>query len=162
MIYKHRGLLTALLGVLLLLLPPAPFEFIGIPFFIAATFLRVWARMHIGEHSRGAELACPEIAQSGPYKYAKHPLYISNFIAGTSLAIFHAGFSLGTLIFCLVYGIFLSFLARKENLFLKSSPKSPISNPQYPQSSVIKAIINDRFTWLWQVVMLVLIIVIAD
>ncbi|MDR3000210.1 MAG: hypothetical protein LBU89_03005 [Fibromonadaceae bacterium] len=152
-LYSYRGLLTALLGVLLLFLPVAPFEFAGIAFFAAATFLRIWARRHIGEHSRGAELACPKIVQSGPYKYTRHPLYISNFMAGVAFALFHSGFSLGTLIFCSIYGVFLALLARQENIFLESCPnKSQVSS-----LPIIKSIKNDRYTWLWQFLMLALI-----
>ena len=148
--YKHRGIITALLGVLLLLLPPASFEYIGILFLIAAIFLRIWARMHIGEHSRGSELACPEIVKTGPYKYINHPLYLSNFMAGAAFALFHTGFSPETLIFCAVYAIFLIYLAKRETIFLKSCP---ISRVQYPKQLFIK----DQATWLWQIIMLLLI-----
>ncbi|MDR2555999.1 MAG: hypothetical protein LBC64_11330 [Fibromonadaceae bacterium] len=158
--YKYRGIITAFLGLLLLLLPPAPFEpscYFGIPIFLVAFFLRIWARLHIGEHSRGAELVCDEIVKTGPYKYIKHPLYLSNFMAGTAFALFHTGFSFATLGFCAIYGIFLAILAISENRFLKrvapqTSPTPHISNPK-------KAAINDLPTWLWQIVMLVLIFV---
>ena len=151
--YKYRGLFTALLGVLLLLLPPAPFELagcVGIAFLAGAVFLRIWARMYIGEHSRGRELACSEIVDKGPYRFIRHPLYLSNFMAGVSFALFHAGASLGALGFCAVYGGFLFFLARKENNFLNSCP---ISNASYSRQSIIKAIVNDRFTWFWQMIL---------
>jgi len=155
--YKYRGLFTALLFFLLLLLPSAPFEFagyVGIAFFTLAFFLRVWARMYIGEHSRGEKLACPEIVKAGPYRYIKHPLYLSNFMVGVAFAFFHAGFSLGTLVFCAIYGCFLASLAYKENKFLISGS---VSHVPCPKQSVIKSIISDRFTWLWQIVMILLI-----
>ena len=158
--YKYRGLFTALLGVLLLLLPPAPFEFagyVGIAFFAAAFFLRIWARMHIGEHSRGKELDCPGIVKTGPYRYIKHPLYLSNFMAGTAFAFFHAGFSLGTFGFCGIYGCFLVFLAYNENSYLISDS---ISQAPSPKQSIIKSIISDRFTWLWQIIMVMSIFLI--
>jgi len=150
MLYKCRGIITAFLGLLLLLLPPAPFEPIGVPIFLAALFLRVWARQHIGEHSRGSELACDEIVKTGPYRYIKHPLYLSNFMAGVAFAIFHVGFSLATWGFCAVYGVFLVILAVNENRFLKSV-KPQVSQP--PKKYAIK----DLPTWIWQVVLLGLV-----
>ncbi|MDR1811872.1 MAG: hypothetical protein LBQ87_03520 [Candidatus Fibromonas sp.] len=154
--YKYRGFFTALLCVLLLLLPPASFGFagwVGIPLFFAACFLRVWARMHIGEHSRGRELACPEIVKTGPYRYIRHPLYLSNFMAGVAFAVFHAGFSFGALWFCGLYGGFLWWLARNENGFLRGAAAS-----QKEQSrGIALALWNDRFTWLWQIIIILLI-----
>ena len=120
--YRHRGIITAFLGVLLLVSPPAPFAFWWVPLLAAAFFLRFWARKHIGEHSRGSEIACPEIVKTGPYKYIKHPLYISNFMAGAAFALFHSGFSFVTLGFCIVYGGFLGVLAYNENVFLERQP----------------------------------------
>jgi protein-S-isoprenylcysteine O-methyltransferase Ste14 len=153
--YKYRGAITALLSFFLLLLPSAPFNPIFISLLIIAIFLRIWARMHIGEHTRGSELACPEIAKTGPYKYIKHPLYISNFTAGIAFAILHAGFSFWSLGFCSIYGIFLLVLSSNENKFLKANPKSPIPNPQ---KSIMQSISNDRYTWLCQIALLALII----
>jgi len=150
MLYKYRGIITAFLGLLLLLLPPAPFEPIGIPIFLAAFFLRIWARRHIGEHSRGSELVCDEIVKTGPYRYIKHPLYLSNFMAGMAFAIFHAGFSWATFGFCAIYSIFLVILAINENRFLKTAEPQISYTPK-------KSVIKDLPTWLWQVVLLWLI-----
>ncbi|MCL2261104.1 MAG: hypothetical protein FWC15_07110 [Fibromonadales bacterium] len=155
--YKHRGIITALLGVLLLLLPPEPFEYIGIPFLVAAFFLRIWARMHIGEHSRGSELACPEIVKTGPYKYINHPLYLSNFMAGVAFALFHTGFSMGTLIFCIIYAIFLIYLAKKESYFIAASLQLATPRQLRCHPSKRGEFFKDQATWLWQIAMLLLI-----
>ena len=155
--YRYRGLFAALLGVLLLLLPPAPFKlagYAGILFLVVAVLLRVWARMHIGEHSRGNELVCSEFVRTGPYRFVKHPLYLSNFMAGVAFAFFHVGFSLGALGFCVVYGGFLFFLACRENDFLISCP---ISNVSCSRQSIIRAVVSDRFTWFWQIVLALLV-----
>jgi len=155
--YKNRGIITALLGVLLLLLPPAPFECIGTALLAVAIFLRIWARMHIGEHSRGSELACPEISKTGPYKYISHPLYLSNFMAGAAFAIFHAGFSLGTLAFCTVYAMFLIYLAKKESYFIAASlqPATPRQLRCHPSKR--GEFLKDQATWFWQITLLLLI-----
>jgi isoprenylcysteine carboxyl methyltransferase (ICMT) family protein YpbQ len=161
MLYKYRGIITAFLGFLLLLLPPVPFHFglngyFGILFFLAAFFLRIWARLHIGEHSRGNELVCNEIVKTGPYRYIKHPLYISNLVTGMAFALFHAGFSLTMLGFCVIYGIFLVILAINENKLIKyANPQIQCPRPCIP--SLKKSVINDLPTWLWQIAMLILI-----
>jgi len=150
MLYKYRGIITAFLGLLLLLLPPAPFSPIWIPIFLAAFFLRIWARQHIGEHSRGSKLVCDAIVKTGPYRYIKHPLYLSNFMAGVAFAIFHAGFSLAMFGFCAIYGVFLTILAVNENRFLKSAELQVSYTPK-------KSAIKDLPTWIWQVVLLGLV-----
>lgn len=161
MFYKYRGLLTGLLGALLLCLPAAVTGFVVIAvagaFFAAAFFLRVWARMHIGDHSRGKELFCPALVQSGPYKYVKHPLYLSNFMAGVAFAFFHAGFSFRALLFCAVYGCFLGYLAHKENVFLADAHNCGEQTRMVAKATAGGALWADRYTWLWQSMMLALI-----
>jgi protein-S-isoprenylcysteine O-methyltransferase Ste14 len=151
--YRHRGIITAFFGLLLLLLPPASFEVAGVLFFLAAFFLRIWARMHIGKHSRASEIACPEMVVTGPYKYVKHPLYISNFMAGAAFALFHAGFSFATLGFCAIYGIFLAILAINENKFLENA----VAQVKSHTISFTQSIWSDIPTWLCQAVMLAFI-----
>ncbi|MDR0516765.1 MAG: hypothetical protein LBH25_06920 [Fibromonadaceae bacterium] len=158
--YKYRGLITAILGLLLLLLPPAGFELfccaLAVFLFIAAFFLRVWARMYIGEHTRGSELSCPKFASIGPYRYIKHPIYLSNFMAGAAFALFHAGFSVAALGFCAIYGFFLATLAMKENNFLKKEGKATPHHMPHIQNP-LKSAMNDFPTWFWQIAMLILI-----
>jgi len=104
--------------------------------------------MHIGLHSRGTELLAPQIVKNGPYSFFKHPLYLSNWLAGTSFAILHSGFSEICAIFSFVYFLFLLSLALKENSFLKEMQPAPqicINEPQ-----IIKSILSDKWTWFWQ------------
>jgi len=156
-LYKYRGFISAGLAILLLLSPPVQkFEMLAIPLFIISVSLRIWARMHIGLHSRGSELCALQIVKSGPYSFFKHPLYLSNWLAGISFAILHSGFSEICAIFCLVYLVFLLLLAFKENSFLKKMQPSPqicIFEPQ-----IIKSILSDKWTWLWQFFFIFLIL----
>jgi protein-S-isoprenylcysteine O-methyltransferase Ste14 len=157
--YKYRGLITALFGAGLLALPAAEFEFFwlfGFLIFGFAVCLRVWARMYIGEHSRGEELACPELVSEGPYRYIKHPLYVSNFMTGAAFAILHTGWSFTGLGLCGIYGAFLVALAVSEDKFLGHRRARPMCLPHVPhaQQPIIKSIINDRYTWVWQIIIL--------
>jgi len=157
-IYRYRGVITALMGLGLLCLPVGDFcHYFWILIFMAA-FLRIWARMHIGEHSRGDRLDCPALVQTGPYRYVKHPLYLANFMAGVGFAGLHVGVTLRgypyALGFCLVYGIFLLILINNENKFLKNKEKTP----SFTKQSVKQAIINDFATWIWQAIMIILIL----
>jgi protein-S-isoprenylcysteine O-methyltransferase Ste14 len=158
-LYKYRGFISAALAVLLLLSPPAAnFEMLALPLFAFSVSLRVWARMHIGLHSREAELCAPQIVESGPYSFFKHPLYLSNWMAGVSFAILHSGFSKICAIFCLAYLLFLLLLALRESSFLKEMQPAPqicIFKPQIKY--FFKSISGDKWTWFWQFSIILLI-----
>jgi protein-S-isoprenylcysteine O-methyltransferase Ste14 len=158
-LYRYRGFISAVLAILLLLSPPAQkFEMLVIPLFIFSVSLRIWARMHIGLHSRGNELLAPQIVKSGPYAFFKHPLYLSNWLAGASFAILYSGFSEICLGFCLVYLAFLLLLAFKENSFLKEMQPAPQIGINEPR--IIKSILSDKWTWLSQFFFIFLILVV--
>jgi len=154
-VYKYRGFISAGLAFLLLLSPPSPnIEMLAIPIFALSVSLRIWARMHIGLHSRGAELCAPQIVKSGPYSFFKHPLYLSNWLAGVSFAILHSGFSEVCAIFCLAYLAFLLLLAFNENSFLKETQPA-IFEPQ--TKNFFKTVLSDKWTWFWQLFFIFLI-----
>ena len=158
-LYKYRGFISAGLAFLLLLSPPAQkFEMLAIPLFVFSVSLRIWARMYIGTHSRGSELLAPQIVKSGPYYFFKHPLYLSNWLAGASFAILYSGFSEICLVFCLVYLVFLLLLALKENSFLKEMQPAPQIDINEPR--IIKSILSDKWTWLSQFFFIFLILVV--
>ena len=52
----------------------------------AGLALRAWARRHIGPHSRGRKLECPERSTGGPYRWFPHPLYLANLLVLAGLA----------------------------------------------------------------------------
>jgi len=158
-LYKYRGFISAGLAFLLLLSPSAQkFEMLALPLFVFSASLRIWARMHIGLHSRGTELCAPQIVKSGPYSFFKHPLYLSNWLAGASFAILYSGFSEICLGFCLVYLVFLLLLAFKENSFLKEMQPTPQIEIYEPR--IIKSILSDKWTWLFQFFFIFLILVV--
>ncbi|GHV14857.1 hypothetical protein AGMMS49938_11730 [Fibrobacterales bacterium] len=118
-LYKSRGTIAAVLALVLLAFPPSPeISVLALPFFLSAFALRIWARMHIGNHTRAAELACPEIVKTGPYKYFKHPLYLSNALAASAFAFLHLGISPTAFAFIFTYAAFLTILAKKEENFI--------------------------------------------
>lgn len=47
--------------------------------------LRIWARRHIGLHSRGALPQAPCRVVSGPYRYVSHPLYAANVLVALGI-----------------------------------------------------------------------------
>lgn len=49
--------------------------------------LRIWARRHIGGHSRGRTMACPCRVQEGPYRFFPHPLYLANCLVLAGLGL---------------------------------------------------------------------------
>lgn len=79
--------------------------------------LRLWARRHIGLHSRGALPQAPCRVVSGPYRYVSHPLYAANVlvavgILGALLPVRSVGLAAFPVI--LLY----AFLAHSESLLL--------------------------------------------
>ena len=158
-LYKYRGFISAALAFFLLLFPPVPeLEIIAVPVFAFSVFLRVWARTRIGSHSRESELRAPQIVKSGPYSFLKHPLYLSNWLAGISFAILHSGFSEICIIFSLVYLMFLLSLCLQENAFLKKMQHVSQVRIFKPQAKdFFKAILNDRWTWFWQFSLIIII-----
>lgn len=53
--------------------------------------LRLWARRHIGPHSRGRILSTDVRCTGGPYRFLEHPLYVANLLVVCGLATLLAG-----------------------------------------------------------------------
>lgn len=58
---------------------------------LAGLALRIWARHHIGPHSRGRILSTAERCTSGPYHFVAHPLYLANLLVVCGIATLLAG-----------------------------------------------------------------------
>ncbi len=91
-LFRHRDRLLALWGIVAAVLawPPraAPWSVILLGCGFA---LRLWARAHIGPHSRGRSLEAPERCAGGPYRFLAHPLYAANLLVLSALAFVLAG-----------------------------------------------------------------------
>lgn len=86
-LYRFRGELVVLWGMACLpwILPSRGWTPSAL-FLLAGLALRAWARRHIGAHSRGRTLACPERVAGGPYRWISHPLYLANLLVLAGLA----------------------------------------------------------------------------
>jgi protein-S-isoprenylcysteine O-methyltransferase Ste14 len=85
---------------------------------LAGLALRLWARRHIGLHTRGRCLEAPYRASRGPYAWFSHPLYLANVLV--AIGAFGA---LGTdavraLVAALPIACFYAVLALGESAFL--------------------------------------------
>lgn len=87
LLYRFRGELVALwcLGCLPRVLPSRHWT-PSAAFLVLGFALRAWARRHIGAHSRGRILTCPERVSGGPYRWFPHPLYLANLLVLSGLA----------------------------------------------------------------------------
>jgi protein-S-isoprenylcysteine O-methyltransferase Ste14 len=91
-LFRHRDRLLGAWGVgfLALSCPPR-----GLPSSVvllaAGIALRLWARAHIGPHSRGRNLSAPVRCTGGPYAFLAHPLYVANLLVIAALALQIAG-----------------------------------------------------------------------
>lgn len=95
------------------------------PLLIAGIGLRLWARRHIGPHSRGRNLACPERSVAGPYRFTRHPLYVANLLVALSIALSLAGASRQAVAIMFVPIALYAWLAHAENRFVAASNAPP-------------------------------------
>lgn len=101
---------------------------------IAGLALRAWARRHIGPHSRGRELSCPERSVSGPYRFFAHPLYLANTLVVASLSLVLAGPGWRAALLAAGPVVLWAFLARAETAFVRSHPSPERSAPHDARS----------------------------
>jgi len=95
--YRFRGACVLLLGgagvLMLWHMRPPVHEHWSLAALLMGLGLRLWARGHIGLHSRGSRLEAPYRAVGGPYRYFSHPLYLANSLV--TLGLVGAGNSCG-------------------------------------------------------------------
>jgi protein-S-isoprenylcysteine O-methyltransferase Ste14 len=86
-LYRYRGEIVVLWGLAQLtwILPSHRWTH-SVVSLLAGLALRAWARRHIGAHSRGRILSCPERVAGGPYRWIPHPLYLANLLVLAGLA----------------------------------------------------------------------------
>lgn len=85
-LFHRRGAIAAVLGLAALAIayPPRPDPRSSL-LLAAGLALRLWARRHIGGHSRGATVSAPYRAAGGPYRFLSHPLYAANLLVVAGL-----------------------------------------------------------------------------
>ena len=54
----------------------------------AAALLRLWAGAYLGDHGNAAHAQAPRLARTGPYRFSRNPLYVSNILAAAGLVLF--------------------------------------------------------------------------
>lgn len=97
-LFRHRDRLLASWGIAVTIIawPPEGLLLSVVPL-ACGILLRLWARAHIGPHSRGRFLTSPERCAGGPYRYLAHPLYAANLLALSALALALAGPGFGAI-----------------------------------------------------------------
>jgi protein-S-isoprenylcysteine O-methyltransferase Ste14 len=176
-LYRYRGWVLGILSLILLLFEPADLELIMflifINIFILAFYLRVKARRVIGEHTRGDIQEADELVTWGAYARLRHPLYVSNAAFGISLIFLHLGLSLRVIPFIVVLVAFEAYLGKLDDRFLEKkfgdewkiwAQQTPAFFPREfhrsgPMRSAREAFLSDHFTWLWMIMILLLIVV---
>lgn len=124
-LYRWRGFLASacgLLGALWLWPPPRSGQawqrlWSLLPL-LAGLALRVWARRHIGLHTRGKWLEAPYRAIGGPYRHLSHPLYLANVLVALGCLGAIGGGVGATLLATLPVALLYVLLARGESAFL--------------------------------------------
>lgn len=100
-------------GLVLWLARPSPRSLaIGLPIALAGQLLRIWAAGHL-EKSR-------EITTSGPYRVARHPLYLGSSLMGAGLAVASRDWLVAALI-ATYLAVTLWTAIRTEEAFLRAT-----------------------------------------
>jgi len=119
--YRFRGACVLLLGcagmlALWRMRPPVREHWSFVALLIGLG-IRLWARGHIGLHSRGGRLEAPYRSVGGPYRYFSHPLYLANSLV--ALGLVGAGSPCGAAILATApVFFFYTILGLGENAFL--------------------------------------------
>ena len=176
-LFRYRGWVLGILSLIMLIFEPADLELIMflifINVFILAFYLRVKARRVIGEHTRGDIQEADELVTWGAYARLRHPLYVSNAAFGISLIFLHLGLSLRVIPFIVVLVAFEAYLGKLDDRFLEKkfgdewkiwAQQTPAFFPREfhrsgPMRSAREAFLSDHFTWLWMIMILMLIVV---
>lgn len=91
--------------------------------------LRLWARRHIGPHSRGRILSTEVRCTGGPYRWFDHPLYAANLLVVAGLATLLAGPTPAALALTSGPAALYAWLAWKERQALDRSGVPERSSP---------------------------------
>jgi len=119
--YRFRGACVLLLGgagvLVLWHMRPPVHEHWSLAVLLMGLGLRLWARGHIGLHSRGSHLEAPYRSVGGPYRYFSHPLYLANSLV--ALGLLGAGSPCGAAVLATIpVFFFYTILGLGENAFL--------------------------------------------
>lgn len=121
-LFRFRGELLAAWGIGAFVWggPPRGYP-PSIVLLVGGLALRAWARRHIGPHSRGRVLDCPERSVAGPYRHLRHPLYAANLLVAASLALAIGGPTPKAFLLLLGPLLLYAILARAETAFVAKS-----------------------------------------
>lgn len=134
-LFRFRGELLALWGIAAFAWawPPRGCTASLVPL-AAGLALRAWARRHIGPHSRGRDMSCPERSVAGPYRFLPHPLYLANLLVAGSLSLSLAGWDLRAILLLGGPLVLYALLARAESAFVERS-RSPARTAPHDRTS---------------------------
>jgi protein-S-isoprenylcysteine O-methyltransferase Ste14 len=133
-LFRHRDRLLSAWGAgfLVLAWPPRGFG-ASLVLLIAGGALRLWARAHIGPHSRGRNLSAPVRCAGGPYALLPHPLYVANLLVIAALALQVAGPSVAAGAALAGPALLYAALARAESRHLRAT-SPPVRTEALPWS----------------------------
>lgn len=99
---------------------------------LAGLGLRLWARHHIGPHSRGRILSSTVRCTGGPYRFLHHPLYLANFLVVCAIALVLAGPTATALAAASGPALLYGWLGNRERAALDAANPRELSSPLLP------------------------------
>jgi protein-S-isoprenylcysteine O-methyltransferase Ste14 len=176
-LFRYRGWVLGILSLIMLIFEPADIEIVMflvfINVFVLAFYLRVKTRRVIGEHTRAAIQEADELVTWGAYARLRHPLYVSNAAFAISLIFLHLGLSWRVIPFIVIVVAFEAYLGKLDDRFLEKkfgdewriwAQQTPAFFPREfhrsgPMRSAREAFLADHFTWLWMIMIMLIIMV---
>ena len=90
-LFRFRTLIGVAAFIFVFVLGEPSLYSLGLGLFVIlpGLILRVWAAGHLGRAGRTQNIQAAELVSSGPYRYARNPLYVANFLLvfGTLMAL---------------------------------------------------------------------------
>lgn len=176
-VYKNRGVILGGLAALLLWIPPSKETVSASAFilFFSGFILRVSARRNMGIHSRSSKVEAPALVKEGVYEMLRHPLYLSNGFFASGFLLFYLGWQDILFPIAALIWLFLFFLARNEDDFLKKkfgeeweswAMKTPFMIPSLKgwknlkfKRGFLEAFIEDKSTWFFLILYMGLMLI---
>jgi len=129
-LFRHRDRILAAWGLLAIAVFRPPRGWVpSLAFLLAGFSLRLWARAHIGPHSRGRNLSSPERCTGGPYRWIDHPLYVANLLVIAGVALEIAGPEPAALVILSGPVVLYALLGRAESRRMDASNPPERSTP---------------------------------
>lgn len=179
--FKNRDLFPSLLA--LLVLGQAVYfnqmiHLSGLVVILVANLLRIWTRTWVGEHTRLRTLEVPHLETRGPFALSRNPLYLSNLLVSLGWLVLLGYNLLLVVVWMIVIWRHWHLVVQEEEAYLQQEFSDVYGDYcsrvprwiRWPQGSqlqdggvfqigetqFLQALRSDTWTWVWQLLSLMI------